>query len=277
MRGARGRRTALAVWLAVAALLLAACSSGERRPRPQQPPTHRACAGVHLDDVRGPRAVVRRGRAGVVPQRRRGVPGAVAADRGPLVRAAGAGADVGGYGLGERLPLAPRLRGPPLPAAARLAAHRPADRVRRPHRSVHRLRPRPTFCRHGGALSRTGTACGSWRATGCGSSTRPGSARRDQVLRVWRLGARCRGRCWSTVGRGGIARRRASADAGRTRWFLRPTSSPRRHELVAGRAADPDQAGAGADHPDGPPGAGHDPRTRAECGRRPRRRPAACW
>ena len=55
MRGARGRRTALAVWLAVAALLLAACSSGERRPRPQQAPTHRACAGVHLDDVRGPR------------------------------------------------------------------------------------------------------------------------------------------------------------------------------------------------------------------------------
>ena len=248
MRGARGRRTALAVWLAVAALLLAACSSGERRPRPQQAPTHRACAGVHLDDVRGPRPPYVAGELASFPNDdavcralwlptadRWFVPQGLALDRSGDSRTAW----VSGYrwhrGFGER---ACRLLHVSLRTGRLIAS---TDRIAAPVYGSY-----PTFCRHGGALveDRHGLWIVESNRLWLVDPDRVG--RPDQVRRVWRLASRVRGSVLlAGPERGGVLGVGAWRDAGPDlmRWFRdRDLLAPGVTELVAGGVPDATQA-----------------------------------
>ena len=282
MRGARGRRTALAVRRAGPAAhgVLSGEEPGRVPGSPGADPPG-VCRGAPRRRPRTP-PVVRRGAAGVVPQRRRRVPRAVAADRGPLVRAAGAGpgqVDGRPHGVGQRLPLAPRLRGARLPAAARLAAHRAADRVDRPDRGrgLRRLPdvlPARRRARRGPAraLDRREQPAVA-RRPGPGRPARPGPAGVAAGAAGARVGAGRRRRTTGARHRR-LARRRPGPDA-----VVPPPrpAGPGCHRAGGRRRARRDAGGGGADLVDGPAGAGHDPAARAGSGRRPRRRTAGCW
>ena len=240
MRGARGRRMALAV--AVLALLLTACSPGEEPPRAPQPPTHRACAGAHLDDVRGPRPSYVAGRLASFPNDdavcralwlptadRWFVPQGLTLDRSTDGRTAW----VSGYrwhrGFGER---ACRLLHVSLRTGRLLAS---TDRV-----AAEVYGPSPTFCRHGGALveDRHGLWIVESNRLWLVDPDRVG--RPDQVRRVWRLAPRVRGSVLVAGSRAvlGIG---AWRDAGpdRMRWFRdRDLLAPGVTELVAGGQPD---------------------------------------
>jgi hypothetical protein len=234
----------VAVSLALAGLLLAACSTGGGRLRWPGASAHGACAGVHLDDVRGPRPSYVEGRLASfanddavcrglwLPTADRWfVPQGLAVD--------GRTAWVSGYrwhrGFGER---ACRLLHVSLRTGRLIAS---TDRI-----EAEVYGPHPTFCRHGGALvqDRHGLWIVESNRLWLVDPARVG--RRDQVRRVWRLAPQVRGSVLVAGARPvlGIG---AWRDAGRDRmrWFrYRDLMAPGVTELVAGGGPDATQAAA---------------------------------
>jgi hypothetical protein len=243
MAGMGSSRASRVVVAVVLLLSLAACTSGRAAERPDGA-ARGPCAGVGFDDVRGAVPSYAGTRLARFPNDdavcrglwlptadRWFVPQGLALD--------GDTAWVSGYrwhrGFGER---ACRLLHVSLRTGRLLAS---TDKV-----EARVYGPRPTFCRHGGALSldRHGLWVVESNRLWLVDPARVG--RRDQVRRVWRLEAPLRGSVLVDGSRAvlGVGGWRGSGP-GRMRWFrYRDVLAPGVTALVAGGAPGTHQAGA---------------------------------